>query len=86
MEERWSFSCSLILGAACLLMLAGCASLRSYFEPLGEEALFNEDFRRDLFAWQIETRHPGSYQQVKVEDKPFFGSWTWAGPTFRRAW
>jgi len=63
---------SFFLGILGILFMPGCVTIRSDFISIGEEELFSEDFGGNLFAWNIETRIPGQYEQVKEETKPFF--------------
>jgi hypothetical protein len=53
------------------LVLAGCATTRSDFQPLGERELFREDFSGGLYAWNIQTFGSHAYEQARETDRSF---------------
>ena len=58
----------LVLAAAAL---AACVTVRSDFQPLGEQELLREDFSGGLYAWDMETRDSGRIEQSVKGGRPF---------------
>ena len=60
---------SLLICMLGIFLLSGCISMRSDFVAVGEEECFNEDFKGNLFAWNLETLD--RFRQVKNDNKSF---------------
>ena len=57
----------LVLAGLAVLLVAGCVTTRTQFEPVGEELVAREDFTGSLAAWQMEATPYRAYELVQEE-------------------